>query len=193
VAALRPVVPANVFVTGPPGSGKTTAVERARERLADRGYAAAGVRAPEVREGGERVGFDIVSLRTGRRAAMARIDRDAGPGVGKYRVDVRAVDRLVADALDTAGVDYLLLDEIGPMQVRSDTFVRRVRAALDAETPVLATVKADSRPDGDRDPTDFIEAVHDRDDGLRVTVTPAERDALPERLAAAVAARCGGD
>lgn len=178
-------MPNNAFVTGPPGSGKTTAVERARERLADRGYIAGGVRAPEVREGGERVGFDIVSLRDGRRAPMARVDRGAGPRVGTYRVDVAAVDRCCEHALEPVGVDYLLIDEIGPMQVHSDEFVRLVRAALDDPTPVLATVKADPADGG------FVADCHAREDATWFEVTPASRDDLPGRLTDAVATRIG--
>lgn len=178
-------MPANVLVTGPPGSGKTTAVGRARERLAGRGYVADGVRAPEVREDGERVGFDIVSLRDGRRAPMARVGHSAGPTVGSYRVDVAAVDRCCEHALAPAGVDYLLVDEIGPMQVHSDGFVRRVRAALDGTTPVLATVKAD--PDDG-----FVADCRARTDAAWFEVTPEPRDGLPARLAGAVARRIDG-
>ncbi len=95
-----------------------------------------------MRVDGSRVGFDLVDLRDGQRVAMARVDRESGPGVGKYRVDVPVVDDLAGRAFDHPAVDYWVIDEIAPMEVHSDRFVREVRATLDGETPVVAAVHA---------------------------------------------------
>lgn len=130
-------VPRNHLVTGPPRSGKTTVLRRVRDDL-DR--TPGGVLAPERRVAGDRVGFDLVDVQTGDRVNMASVDRDTGPGVGKYRVDVGAVDRLVDRALSAVGVDYWLVDEVAPMQTRSDRFVRGVRDLLDGPDPVVAAV-----------------------------------------------------
>ena len=124
-------------MTGPPRSGKTTVLHRVRDAL-DR--TAGGVLAPERRVDGERVRFDLVDVRTGDRVHMAGVDRDSGPGVGKYRVDVGAVDRLVDRALSAAVVDYWVIDEVAPMQTRSDRFVRGVRTLLDDPDLVVAAV-----------------------------------------------------
>jgi nucleoside-triphosphatase len=113
-------VPRNHLVTGPPRSGKTTVVQAVRERL------------DLTPEG--------VDVQTGDRVDIASVDRDSGPGVGRYRVDVGAVDRLVARAFDAVGVDYWVIDEIAPMEVRSDRFVRGVRELLDDDVPVVGAV-----------------------------------------------------
>jgi nucleoside-triphosphatase THEP1 len=94
---------------------------------------------------------------------------------------VAAVDRLCEHALDPSGVDYLLIDEIGPMQVHSDGFVRRARAVLDDAMPVLTTVTADPGDHGG------IADCHAREDARWFEVTPTTRDGLPTRLADAVA------
>lgn len=132
--------PTNRLVTGPPRSGKTTTLERVRDGVSG---TAGGLLAPEVRVDGDRVGFDLVDLRGGR-VQMARVARENGPGVGKYRVDVPAVDDLAGRALERAGVDYWVVDEIAPMEVHSDQFVRGVRAILDGDTPVVAAVHAEA-------------------------------------------------
>lgn len=124
-------------MTGPPRSGKTTVVQAVRERL---DLTPGGVVAPERRVDGDRRGFDLVDVQTGDRVDMASVDRDSGPGVGRYRVDVGAVDRLVARAFDAVGVDYWVIDEIAPMEVRSDRFVRGVRELLDDDVPVVGAV-----------------------------------------------------
>ena len=180
----------NLLVTGPPRSGKTTVVERTVDRLTDAGVDVGGLFSPEVREGGERIGFDLVdatsprqhseaSSREGtRRVPLARVDRASGPSVGKYRVDVDAVDRFVRQVLVRADAhDVVVIDEIAPMQVTSDAFVRETERLLDATQPVLAAVKQGST-------SGFVGREKERPDAELFEVTPDTRDELPERVAA---------
>lgn len=62
----------NILITGRPGVGKTTAVERLVERARDRGKKVSGVFSPEIREDGERVGFRVVDISTGRTRRIRR-------------------------------------------------------------------------------------------------------------------------
>ncbi|NUB93115.1 nucleotide kinase [Haloterrigena sp. SYSU A121-1] len=192
----------NALVTGPPRSGKTTALERTVSRLREDGYAVGGLSSPERREAGRRAGFDIVDVASGERAVLARVDgvseadgassgRDeppesgaSAPTVGKYTVDVSAVDRLAGRALPSAvdDADCVVIDEIAPMQLESDRFVRETTRALESSTPVLAAIKLDAT-DG------FLGAVKKRSDTERFVVEPDARDALPETLAAWVRSR----
>ena len=169
----------NALVTGPPRSGKTTALERTVSRLREDGYAVGGLSSPEIRDDGERVGFEIVDVAVGERAVMAHTEYTNGPDIGKYTVDVSAVDRLAGTALPAAvdEADCVVIDEIAPMQLESDRFVRETRRALESSTPVLAAIKADAT-DG------FLGAVKNRTDTERFVVEPGARDALPETLAA---------
>ncbi|NUC70975.1 nucleotide kinase [Haloterrigena sp. SYSU A558-1] len=192
----------NALVTGPPRSGKTTALERTVSRLREDGYAVGGLSSPERREAGRRAGFDIVDVASGERAVLARVDgvsqdsvassgRDehlesgaSAPTVGKYTVDVSSVDRLAGTALPSAvdDADCVVIDEIAPMQLESDRFVRETTRALESSTPVLAAIKLDAT-DG------FLGAVKKRSDTERFVVEPDARDALPETLAAWVRSR----
>lgn len=175
----------NLLVTGPPRSGKTTVLVRVRERLASRNYRAGGVYCPEVREADDRVGFEIVDLLSGESRLLAHVGFEEGPTVGKYRVAVSNVEVVCGDAFSRAfdTADFLVVDEIAPMQLHSGTFVRRVRRALDSELPVLAAVHYRST-DG------FVREVKSRTDCERFEVTPDTRDTLPDvltdRLAAAL-------
>ena len=182
LAPYRADVPNNALVTGPPRSGKTTAIERTVDRLEARGLTAGGLYCPELRSGGKRVGFEIRDILTGEADVLAHVDRTSGPSVGKYRVDMEAVDELCAGAFPRAfgEADVVVVDEIAPMQVYSDEFVEGVRRALDAEEPLLAAIQYGSE-------SGFIGEVKSRGDADTFEVTEANRDELPERLAARIA------
>jgi nucleoside-triphosphatase len=130
--------PPRILVTGPPGVGKTTLVRRVVELL--RGARASGFYTQEIRGRAGRTGFRIVTL-DGRTARLATVGGgDGGPRVGRYAVDVAALDA-VCDALEPhAGVDLVVVDEIGKMECLSPAFVIAARRALSGPVPVLGSV-----------------------------------------------------
>jgi nucleoside-triphosphatase len=72
---------------------------------------------------------------------MAHVDLPGPPRVGRYGVDVAAIDAVVDEVLaPRAGVDLHLVDEIGKMECLSPRFVRAMRALLDSGAPVVATI-----------------------------------------------------
>lgn len=174
-------MPRNALVIGPPRSGKTTALARTVDRLREVGIVVGGLASPEVRVDGNRVGFDAVDLArpAAGRERMADVSFTGGPTVGKYGVDVDAVDRVAVPAIRdaVADADCVVIDEIAPMQVASARFVDATRTALDAPVPVLAAIQTAST-DG------FVGAVKAREDVVRFAVEQEARDELPGRLAA---------
>lgn len=169
----------NLLVTGPPRSGKTTVLQRVRERLEAEGYRTGGIACPELRsdDDGDRVGFEVVDLISGDSRVLAHVDRADGPTVGKYRVNVEGVDAICEAAFERAdtGADVLIVDEIAPMEVYSEAFVREVRRGLDADRPLVAAIHY-------RSTAGFIGEVKGRDDTETFEVTDSTRDDLPERL-----------
>lgn len=166
-------MPNNIMVTGRPGSGKTTLVVKVVESLAAEGFKAAGFVTEEVRGGSQRSGFKVRDLR-GDTAVMAHVDYAGTPRVGKYGVDLEAFEKVALKALDTREeeVDYLVIDEIGRMELASNTFRSVLTELLDTPMPLLATVhKA-------RDP--FTGAVLDREDVSAYDIGPGSRDSLLE-------------
>jgi len=133
-----------IFITGPPGVGKTTAINRLYETLKLYGYNPGGFITYELRERGTRVGFIIKSLQDNREGILAHIKFSTGPQIGKYRVDVKALEevgvRSVIDALKNDKVDIILIDEIGPMEMTSNKFKEAVNKVLDSEKPAVLTV-----------------------------------------------------
>ena len=168
----------NALVTGPPRSGKTTTLERVADRLREADLTVEGLVCPEIRVEGERVGFEITDLDGRRRATMAHVDVD-GPSVGKYGVDVPAIDQIVSDVIPPAltRADCIVIDEIAPMQLESERFVEVTLRALESETPVLAAIATGSRGN-------FLHDVREREDVELFAVDPETRDELPDLLAA---------
>jgi len=168
--------PTQILLTGRPGVGKTTALVRTAELPAVRGVPTADFYTAELRRQGRRVGFRGVPLAGGEPCVIAHVDLPA-PRVGRYGVDVAAIDRLAARHLhpDPDRRVVVLVDEIGKMECLSPAFVHRVRTLLDSPTPLLATVGQGG--------TAFMHEVRRRDDALLTTVTESNRDRIPERAA----------
>lgn len=164
----------NHLVTGPPRSGKTTTLELLVDRLPP-SASVGGVVCPERRVAGERVGFELRALDTGETASLASVDREAGPSVGKYRVNVDAVDELGADAvLRGIDSDVVIIDEIAPMQCHGAVFLDAVRTALDATVPVVAAIATSGIGD--------MASISDRPAVTMHDLRAATAEAVAERL-----------
>jgi nucleoside-triphosphatase len=174
----------NLLITGPPRSGKTTVIQRVMDHLTDEDYQAGGVYCPERRVDGERVGFDLVDVMTGDSCTLAHVDRTEGPSVGRYQVNVANIDTMYATAFQRAfeDADFLIVDEIAPMQTYSEEFPRQIRQALNSDLPLLAAIHYEET-DG------LIGSVKQRDDIEIFEVTEETRDELPVTLTELILAR----
>lgn len=80
----------NFFITGYPGSGKTTIfndiVTTLKKNLSE--LPVYGFITKEIRKKGIRVGFSIENF-YGEKGTLSHIDHKDGPRVGKYGVDLR--------------------------------------------------------------------------------------------------------
>jgi nucleoside-triphosphatase len=164
-----------LFLTGRPGVGKTTVIKAVAQALGDR---VDGFYTEEVRHQGRRQGFQLVALQRGERATLAHVRlRGRGrPRVGRYGVDVVALDRVGVAALERAVAQsrVILIDEIGKMELFSQAFKRAVLAAMDGQAPVIATVMARPHP--------WVDALKARPDVTLWQVTVENRDHMLARV-----------
>jgi nucleoside-triphosphatase len=162
-----------LLITGSPGVGKTTALRRVCDAL--QGWSLRGFWTEEVRVSGVRQGFRLVTF-DGEERIIADVRRSGPPCVGKYGVDVAAIDRVVRRVLvPDPSVRLFVVDEIGRMECLSQVFVDAVRTLLARAQPLLATVAL--RGEG------LIEEVK-RDPRARLMhLTRENRDRLPDEIA----------
>ena len=161
-----------VLLTGRPGCGKTTLVKRVVKNLSQR---AAGFYTEEIRDGGIRVGFRLVTL-AGDEGVLAHIDFKTSERVGKYGLDLSALEAVGVNAIREAmqATRLIVIDEIGPMEIRSAIFRDAVSEALDSNIAILATIVARSLP--------FADAIKKRRDVTVIEVRQDNREQLVSEL-----------
>jgi nucleoside-triphosphatase len=163
--------PPRLLLSGPPQCGKTTVVRRVAERFPGR---AAGFYTREVRESGRRVGFEIVTL-DGEVAWLSHVNFPGPNRVGKYGVDLEGLHRVGLAAMEPGpGVDLIVVDEVGKMECLSPRFVAAMERLWSAPVPLLITVA--EKGGG------YIGQIKAKPGARLITVTPANRDGLPEKI-----------
>jgi nucleoside-triphosphatase len=163
----------NLLVTGRPGVGKTTLVERILEQLRGSLRLAGFTTAEERDPSGQRRGFRILTL-DGEQAELARVGLRSTVQVGRYGVNLQDFERLVLPELVRRDVDLLVIDEIGKMECASERFRRAVEDVLQAQVSVLATLGNARLP--------FFLALRARPDVEVLTLTEHNRDAMVAEL-----------
>jgi nucleoside-triphosphatase len=162
-----------IFVTGPPGIGKTSVLLRSVNGLKSRGHEIGGMISRDVREGGVRVGFEIMDFSTGQRGWLAHVNQPTGPKISKYRVNLTDLEAIgVSSILDAIrNADIIIVDEIGPMELFSSGFKDAVIQAVESDKPVLGTIHFGLR-------NSFVSSLKNREDAEIFEVTYENRETL---------------
>lgn len=138
----------------------------------------------EVRQGGRRTGFDVITL-SGAQGPLSRVRSQPQPGrldcrVGQYVVDLTSFEQLALPVLKNACSSsdprkkVCVIDEIGKMELFSQPFIQAVRQTLSSPgTVVLGTIPV---PKGK--PLALVEEIRNRPDVKVFSVTKENRNHL---------------
>ena len=130
----------------------------------------------EIRSGGSRVGFELISL-NGNHGLLAHVEIKSRQRVGRYGVDTAGFD-LFLENLDllNPGAKLIVIDEIGKMELFSNRFRTLLRKVLDSDKYLLASIALH----GER----FIRDIKQRPDIHLIEVTRHNRADLPVSILA---------
>lgn len=160
---------AAILVTGRPGCGKTTLIRDVIEAVEQ---PSSGFYTREKRDGrGRRTGFELVTL-AGQAATLAGIRTQGTHRVGRYSVNLAALDDLGVPAIEAAVASgaIVVIDEIGKMELLSHAFQRAVISAIHRHSLILGAIMRASHP--------FADEIKQQPDTLLFELTEANRDEI---------------
>jgi nucleoside-triphosphatase len=165
-----------LFITGPPGIGKTTLFKKLAGEL--QSLRPVGFYTEEIRAGGVRKGFGLRSL-DGREGVLAHVDFAGRLHVGKYGVDVAGFDDFLAEiAFTNPEAGLVMVDEVGKMECLSRRFLQMIREILDSERLLIGTIAQHGGG--------LIEEIKRRRDVRVHALTTQNRDDMVQTLLAEV-------
>ena len=161
----------NILITGPPGCGKSTLIEKVINRMEK---PVTGFFTREIKDKGRRVGFSINTL-DGREGILAHKSIRSEYRVGKYGINIEDIDNIAVPSLIPKGKDEIVvIDEIGKMECFSDMFKKTLIQVLDSPNCVVGSIALKGGS--------FIQGIKNRDDVKVSHVTPQTRDSLVEEI-----------
>ena len=148
--------------------GKTTLIKNIVAAL--KGLRPVGFYTAEIREGGIRKGFELISL-DGRKGLLSHIDIQSPHRVGKYKVDVKGFEAFLGSIpLLNPSTRLIVIDEIGKMESYSHQFKNLLKEILDSEKWVIATIAFKG--------SGIIEEIKKRKDVKLFEITQRNRNSL---------------
>ncbi|MGZ3590307.1 MAG: NTPase [Thermodesulfobacteriota bacterium] len=158
----------NLLITGLPGVGKTTLIKKLSDALER--FHPVGFYTEEIREGGVRKGFELISLE-GRRELLSHKEIRSPFQVGQYKVDIKGFeDFLGLVSFFSPSTRLIIIDEIGKMECLSVRFQKILEKILDSEKWVMATIALKG--------SGMIAEVKDREDVKLFEIIRKNRDSL---------------
>lgn len=132
------------LLTGRPGTGKTSLIKHVVAGMTGK---AVGFYTEEIRGGGARQGFRLITL-DGQEAILAHVNIHSPYRVSKYGVDIDSLDRVGVFALKQAAkeCELVVIDEIGRMELFSTNFREAVLKIVNSGMKVLGTIMSSPNP-----------------------------------------------
>jgi len=152
------------------------------EHYVGQGVMVSGIITKEARIDGERTGFKIRSLISGVEGWLATKAAGAGPRVGSYTVNIPDLEKIGAASLQHAArgdAPLVLIDEVGPMEMTSETFRHSLLEVFKSGKTTVASVKYGSH-------YQEVEQVSKLGESRTIVISRENRDSLLPQLTAII-------
>ncbi|UCC21161.1 MAG: NTPase [Promethearchaeota archaeon] len=132
-----------ILITGPPRCGKSTLISKLIEYYHSKKYIIYGFLTPEIRDSGNRIGFNILDIYSGEESQLARIGIfKTKYRLGKYNVFIEEFDKYLENSLilEEKTPDIYIIDEIGKMELFSEIFQNFIKSIFSSKISIIATI-----------------------------------------------------
>jgi len=109
------------LLTGESGSGKTTLLNELVLIFSNNGIITGGFTAPGIWENGKRSGFILHDIINKTNYPLAQTSQPGGEMQGRFSFDGNTLsfgNRLLHEQAEDPCIDFLVIDEVGPMEMR---------------------------------------------------------------------------
>ena len=130
----------NILLTGKPGIGKSTALRKIVDMLGRK--RCCGILTEEILKDGERIGFRSHGIQSKKSVVLAHKEIDTGYYVEDFGVDLQPLDDLCEEEFRyvTGKIRFIILDEIGRMQMMSENFVGWLEKLGNGSRTLIASI-----------------------------------------------------
>ena len=164
-----------ILLTALPRTGKSTAIKKIIQLLGINNCG--GFYTEEVRENDERVGFMIKTL-SGMEGLLSHINIESEYKISRYGVDINKFEELCLGELNRAindiNIKYIIIDEIGPMELFSNKYKELLIELLNSKKPVIGTVYMNSY--------EWLDEFKKKDGLKLIELTIENRDQIPYQI-----------
>lgn len=164
-----------ILLTALPRTGKSTAIKKVVKMLGKDNCG--GFYTEEIREDGERVGFRICTL-SGKIGILSHVNIESNYRISRYGVDLETFETLCVSELESAikdnNIKYIVIDEIGPMQLFSKKYKELLIKLLNCDKPIIGTIFMNSY--------EWLDDFKQQENVNLIEITFDNRDSLPLQL-----------
>jgi len=158
-----------IVLVGKPRSGKTTIIKKLASFFLPEEIA--GFYTEEILYNNERIGFELVDVKTGKRDLLAHKNISGLYKIGRYGVMVENLENFLKQINPgEKNARLTFIDEVGKMECLSEFFRKTVLQLLEKPSKVVFTAPLKG--------TDFIEEFKQKPGLKKIYVTAANRELI---------------
>jgi len=165
-------MPIHIFLTGKPRTGKTTLIKKIVKGLKQ---PCGGFYTEEISKEGKRTGFAIKTL-DGKEGILAMKGFKSRFHLGKYGIHIKDLEEIGVRAVEGAlrNKDFIIIDEIGKMELFSQKFKDIVLKALDSGKRLIGVIHSAD--------LEFLKAIKSRRDVVILEVDLSNHEEIMRKV-----------